>query len=176
MFDHSRKLIRVGPLQFDAQRPRPQLSATALHILPRGVAQLGEHAAPVQAARHPGRPLPARAPEVEALDALDAVVGDQVHHRVFAGQQAGNPFQLCDVAGSGLAFCGKKQDLTPGSLTSSLTSLAMRTGVSVLVCKADRHGLQRKWCLSPLIDVAAMLQCKAPPLLQDATPAISVYI
>ena len=53
-------------------------SARALHFLPRKVAQLGEHTAPVQAARHLGRPLPAWAPEIKAVDTLDAVVGNRL--------------------------------------------------------------------------------------------------
>jgi len=55
------------------------------------VAQLGEYAPPVQAARHPGGTLPARTPEPVALR---GVVGNQVHHRIFSGQQAHDAVQF----------------------------------------------------------------------------------
>ena len=40
-----------------------QLAAAAVHILARGMAQLGQHAALVQRARHRGGALPGRAAE-----------------------------------------------------------------------------------------------------------------
>ena len=55
------------------------------------MAQLGEHAAAVQPARHLGGALPARALEIERLD---LVVGDEVHQRVLALEQALDAFEL----------------------------------------------------------------------------------
>ena len=65
--------------------PRAELTAAAVDVLPSRIAQLGQDAPAVQAARQFGGAFRRRAAEARVVD---GVVGDQVHDRVLAGEQA----------------------------------------------------------------------------------------
>jgi len=74
-----------------SSRACAQLTTTAIDVLPSRIAQSRDDAVLVQIAGQFGGAFPGRASE---LKAVDGVVGNEVHHRVFAGEKLDKPVHL----------------------------------------------------------------------------------